>query len=226
MNDETVVLFRVLDSQRNHIFHALEGLADADLRRPVLPSTWTCLGLVRHLTLADERYWFRCVVGGESTSYFPTDPGGDWAVGADESAAAVLDAYRAEIALANELIRSTPIDASPRWRDPGGRSGAVTSRASGRPAPHDRGDRHARWPSRCRSRADRRTTVGRRLRIRRALPTPCVGCARRFGVRAVRGLQSPGWWCTISSIQVTLVGGSVIPPLASASPSRLSMNRA
>jgi hypothetical protein len=118
MNDETIVLLRVLDSQRNHIFHALEGLADADLRRPVLPSTWTCLGLVRHLTLADERYWFRCVVGGESTSYFPTDPGGDWAVGADESAAAVLDAYRAEIALANEHIRSTPIDASPRWRDP------------------------------------------------------------------------------------------------------------
>jgi hypothetical protein len=39
-------------------------------------------------------------------------------VGADESAAAVLDAYRAEIALANEHIRSTPIDASPRWRDP------------------------------------------------------------------------------------------------------------
>jgi hypothetical protein len=39
-------------------------------------------------------------------------------VGADESAAAVLDAYRAEIALSNDLIRSTPIGASQRWRDP------------------------------------------------------------------------------------------------------------
>ena len=35
------------------------------MRRPVLPSGWTCLGLVWHLALDVERFWFRAVVAGE-----------------------------------------------------------------------------------------------------------------------------------------------------------------
>jgi Protein of unknown function (DUF664) len=33
--------------------------SDEQLRRPVLPSGWNCLGMVKHLALADEHYWFR-----------------------------------------------------------------------------------------------------------------------------------------------------------------------
>ena len=118
MTDEKALLRRYLDAQRNHILGALDGLSDEELRRPVLPSGWTCLGLVKHLTLADERYWFRCIVGGESTDYFPDEPGGDWLVAPDEAADEVIGAYRDEIDRANELIRITALDAPPGWRDP------------------------------------------------------------------------------------------------------------
>src|SRR3954447_4748761 len=47
------------------------GLSDEQLRRPVLPSGWSCLGLVRHLTLSDERYWFGVVVAGERLDFWP-----------------------------------------------------------------------------------------------------------------------------------------------------------
>jgi hypothetical protein len=35
----------------------------------VLPSGWNCLGMVRHLALSDEHYWFRCAVGGEGFGF-------------------------------------------------------------------------------------------------------------------------------------------------------------
>ena len=118
MTDEKALLRRYLDAQRNHILGALDGLSDDDLRRPMLPSGWTCLGLVKHLTLADERYWFRCIVGAESTDYFPDEPGGDWLVAPDVAADDIIGAYRDEIDRANELIRRTALDAPPAWRDP------------------------------------------------------------------------------------------------------------
>ncbi len=67
------------------------------LRRPVLPSGWHCLGLVKHLALSDEHYWFRCVVAGEPLDFFPEGPNGDWQVGPEEPAAEVFERYRAEI---------------------------------------------------------------------------------------------------------------------------------
>ncbi len=59
----------------------LEGLTDEQLRRPVLPSGWHCLGMVKHLALADEHYWFRSVVGGESFGFFPQGPNAEWQLG-------------------------------------------------------------------------------------------------------------------------------------------------
>jgi hypothetical protein len=58
-------LLSSLTSQRGHVLGILEGLPEVALRKPVLPSGWTCLGLVRHLALDVERFWFRAVVAGE-----------------------------------------------------------------------------------------------------------------------------------------------------------------
>ncbi len=58
---ERHVLLDRLTGQRLHVLTQLEGLSEEQLRRPVLPSGWSCLGLVRHLTLSDERYWFEVV---------------------------------------------------------------------------------------------------------------------------------------------------------------------
>jgi hypothetical protein len=40
---------RCLHQERDHVLGAVEGLSDEALGRPVLPSGWSCLGMVRHL---------------------------------------------------------------------------------------------------------------------------------------------------------------------------------
>src|ERR1700691_6674023 len=62
---EREALLEWLDRQRGHVLGVLKGLSEEDLRRPVLPSGWSCLALVRHLAVDDERFWFRAVAAGE-----------------------------------------------------------------------------------------------------------------------------------------------------------------
>jgi hypothetical protein len=110
---EREVLRWSLTRQRDHVLGILEGLPEQALRRPVLPSGWTCLGLVRHLTLDDERFWFRAVVSGEQVDL--ESGAGAWQVPPDMPAEAVLDGYRREIALADAIIAATPLDSPPAW---------------------------------------------------------------------------------------------------------------
>lgn len=112
MNDETAALLAALDAQRDHVLGIIDGLSEADLRRPVLPSGWTCLGMVRHLALDVERVWFRVAVAGEQAELLPGNTA--WQVPAGLASAAVLDLYRDEIARANAIITATPPDAMPR----------------------------------------------------------------------------------------------------------------
>ena len=71
MDHESAVLKGFLDEQRQHVVGILDGLNEDQLRRPMLPSGWSCLGMVKHLALSDEHYWFRCVMNGESRDDFP-----------------------------------------------------------------------------------------------------------------------------------------------------------
>ena len=102
----------------------LEGLTEEQLRRPVLPSGWSCLGLVRHLTLSDERYWFEVVVAGEPLDFWPEGDGADWVVEPDESAEDVLAGYRSAIERSDEIVAERSLDQSPAqpedwWADAG-----------------------------------------------------------------------------------------------------------
>lgn len=117
MNRETESLLGHLDAQRGHVLGILEGLSEEQLRRPVLPSGWHCLGLVKHLALSDEHYWFRCVIAGEPLDYFPEGPNADWQVEAGESATSVLELYRDEIKRSNVIIAATALDAAPKQPD-------------------------------------------------------------------------------------------------------------
>ena len=65
MDDETQALLTSLNAQREHVLGALDGLSEDVLRRALLPSGWTPLGMVQHLALDVERFWFRCAVAGE-----------------------------------------------------------------------------------------------------------------------------------------------------------------
>ena len=110
---EKAALLAYLDAQRGHVLGILDGLPDDALRRPVLPSGWSCLGMVRHLALDVERFWFRAVVAGERVDLPSGDEG--WQVRADEPAETVVAQYQQEIAAANAAIAATALDAGPAW---------------------------------------------------------------------------------------------------------------
>lgn len=112
------LLLRQLSSQRHHILTQLRDLTDAQLRRAVLPSGWTPLGLVRHLTLSDERYWFDVVMGGAPLDYWPEGPNADWRVGPDDATSDVFDAYRTAIARSDDVIASLGLDDPPARPEP------------------------------------------------------------------------------------------------------------
>jgi hypothetical protein len=73
--------------------------------------------MVQHLTLSDERFWFRGIASG-ATEYVNTSEEvaeAIWQLPPDVPAAAVLDAYRQEIELADGVIATTPLDKPPAF---------------------------------------------------------------------------------------------------------------
>ncbi|MCX5384469.1 DinB family protein [Streptomyces sp. NBC_00083] len=113
---EVRALLAVLDGQRRHVLGILDGLDDQALRRPVLPSGWHCLGLVQHLALDVERFWFCAVVAGDE-DLIASLPSGDeaWHVAPDTPATDVLAGYRRDTARADAVIAATPADAPLAW---------------------------------------------------------------------------------------------------------------
>ncbi|KKD05682.1 DinB family protein [Streptomyces sp. WM6386] len=113
---EVKALLGVLHGQRRHVVDILDGLDAQDLRRPVLPSGWHCLGLVQHLTLDVERFWFRAVVAGDQQVIRGlTSDDEAWKVSPEVAAVDVLDRYRQEAAFADDVITATPADAALAW---------------------------------------------------------------------------------------------------------------
>ena len=62
--DDFELLTRALENQRGHVLATVDGLDETELTRPFSPSNWTPAGLVQHLALDIERYWFRDVFAG------------------------------------------------------------------------------------------------------------------------------------------------------------------
>jgi uncharacterized damage-inducible protein DinB len=113
---ETSVLLTCLDAQRRHVLGILEGLQEADLRRSVLPSGWTILGLVQHLTLDVERFWFSAVLLGDRRAIDGLAKGDEaWQVSEHVSGSEVFERYLDESARANQIIGAVPLDAEPVW---------------------------------------------------------------------------------------------------------------
>jgi len=117
MDTTKEALLETLDAQRQHVLGSLEGLDAAALRQRTLPTDWTCVGMVQHLALDVERFWFRQTVAGE-----PFDDSGDstsaWVVEPTVPPEGILALYRDEIDRANTVIRATPLEAAPeQWAE-------------------------------------------------------------------------------------------------------------
>ena len=116
VTDEKGILVAYLDAQRRHVLGILDGLPDADMHRAVLPSGWNPAGLLKHLALDDERFWFQAVVAGDQPVIESIGKDGDaWQVPADVPAADIVTLYRREIERSNAIIAATTLDAPPAW---------------------------------------------------------------------------------------------------------------
>ncbi|MFI5663500.1 DinB family protein [Streptomyces sp. NPDC051684] len=104
-----------LDRQREHVLGILEGLSEDDLRRPALPSGWSCLALVRHLTVDVERFWFPGVVAGAEDVAGQLTAGAEphWYVPEGMGARQVFAEYRAAIARADGVLADVTLDQEP-----------------------------------------------------------------------------------------------------------------
>jgi uncharacterized damage-inducible protein DinB len=94
--DERSVLLGYLAYHRAVLARKVEGLSDADARRPACrPSAITLLGLIRHMTDV-ERWWFRRVLLAEDIPALFEDEA-EWRLPADSTVDAALAAYWNEI---------------------------------------------------------------------------------------------------------------------------------
>ncbi|MEZ4571770.1 MAG: DUF664 domain-containing protein [Thermomicrobiales bacterium] len=67
-----------------------------------MPSGWTCLGLIQHLALDVERFWFGAVVAGDSDVIESlADTANAWQVGQGADPESIFNRYRHEIARAS-----------------------------------------------------------------------------------------------------------------------------
>jgi uncharacterized damage-inducible protein DinB len=115
------LLLTFLDAQRRSVLAIVDGLSDDDLRKPVVPSGWTPLGLIEHLAGA-EYYWFDIIAaGGGSDLPRPEemDEGEqdrDAPFTTTDSKQEVFDLYRDQCEKANALLASTPLSTPPLGR--------------------------------------------------------------------------------------------------------------
>jgi uncharacterized damage-inducible protein DinB len=115
------LLLTFLDAQRRSVMAIVEGLGDDELRKPVVPSGWTPLGLIEHLGGA-EYYWFQIIasgVGHDQPEPEETDDSAenDYApFTTNYSKEEVFGSYRQECDKANALLASTPLSTPPLGR--------------------------------------------------------------------------------------------------------------
>jgi hypothetical protein len=121
--DELSTALAFLSFARSCVLKKLDGLDEQQLRRRLVVSDTTLLGLVQHLTDA-ERYWFGYTMAGD-----PRHADVDFAmvVAPDRPAAQVIADYRTAIAESDAHIRAAgdpeartaqPVDGKPlplRW---------------------------------------------------------------------------------------------------------------
>lgn len=101
-----------LDFLRATLLWKIDGLSDDEVRRPMVPSGTSLLGILKHSTYV-ERWWFSRVFAGHDVEmiWTDTDPDADWRIEPTETTAEIIANYEAEIA------RSRAIIAGAAWDD-------------------------------------------------------------------------------------------------------------
>lgn len=110
--DVRAVLLAQLELHRARLLRKVEGLTEAQLSTPVLPSGWTALELLVHLT-AVERRWLEWGFAAEPVPdpWVDEGPDGRWAVPEGATASSVVAGLRARWEVSRALVADVPLEA-------------------------------------------------------------------------------------------------------------------
>jgi hypothetical protein len=96
LDDTRQVLLGYLDFFRTTVEEKVRGIRPSDQARSILPTGWTPLELVKHLTFMERRWLVWGFLGEQlQDPYGDDDPSGRWRVGPEETADTLLEALRA-----------------------------------------------------------------------------------------------------------------------------------
>jgi hypothetical protein len=109
--DERTQLEEFLDTNRAELVETLAGLTEDQARRRLVPSLTTPLGLLKHVTWA-EQVWFHVGLAGRTRDElgipFENDP--SWAVDDADTVASAVATYERVCAEAREIAASYSLD--------------------------------------------------------------------------------------------------------------------
>jgi hypothetical protein len=100
-----------LDYYRDTVLRKLDGLSEEELRGSRLPSGWTPLALLVHLTWV-ERRWFNWGFAAEPTEqpWGDQGPGGAWQVPAGDTVEDVRATFTAQCARSRSAVAGVPVE--------------------------------------------------------------------------------------------------------------------
>ena len=109
---ERETLESFLDFYRDTILWKVSGMSDEEIRRVIVPSGWSPLGMVKHLAYV-ERNWFRVRFAGEPDLPVPwtdDDPDADFRVEPGETTEEILRFYREEFERSRAIASGASLD--------------------------------------------------------------------------------------------------------------------
>jgi uncharacterized damage-inducible protein DinB len=107
---ETLEAF--LDYYRETIAWKVSGMSEEEVKRVIVPSGWSPLGLIKHLAYVEQN-WFRTRFAGEKDLPVPwtdQDPDADFRVEPSESTDDILKVYRDQCARSRSIAAGASLD--------------------------------------------------------------------------------------------------------------------
>jgi uncharacterized damage-inducible protein DinB len=128
-SDVRARLLDYLDFYRDTVVDKVSGLDERQLRSSLLPSGWSPVELVKHLTFMERRWLVWGFLGEQVAEPWGDDRDGRWYVAADEDPAALLAALHEAGRRTRAIVEAAGLS---DLADPGGRfdDGAEASLAS------------------------------------------------------------------------------------------------
>ena len=107
---DTATLLSGLAAQQQRIVGIVAGLDDLTMRRPILPSGWSCGGMIQHLT-GMTNFWFATIMSGDDL--VEADDG--FTLADDVSMDGLVEQYSASTARGHDRVRHLPLETPPAW---------------------------------------------------------------------------------------------------------------